>query len=463
VFADNHMMPYWIKNNAGWWADGKIGDAEFLDSMEFLISQDLILDANLSSSRQSDSNIPDWIKNNAGWWADGKIGDADFQSGLEYLAESNILGVSEYGFSSGYIGMLKTIDKNGVAVEFSTVDLKETVTSGTITDHDAGGAFDTSLIMPHSTYSITFEESGTYNFFSMVHPWHIGSIEITDFDLGPMKQEQERLEQERLEQERIEQERLEQERIEQDAFAEFNQEQEDPFLQQTPMHQMAELSESLGITVEPTGNLDKLVPGEYNSYDEVYIAYEYPISEEVPVIEIYTASTNQAGVLAGVVFYKHSSNDIAKQFRNELAMMYGLYDDVNLTSDSSCKAGTLIEFPALICSKNDVVVYVIGSGNISKLTKAILGNIKSSFMPIEPLYIIIGVVAIGGVIGAIAVAKRGSKTPKPTKQKPKPVKQKPKPVKQKPVEKKETSAFCENCGNTLNPKAKFCGSCGNQV
>ena len=37
---------------------------------------------------------------------------------------------------------------------------------------------------------------------------------------------------------------------------------------------------------------------------------------------------------------------------------------------------------------------------------------------------------------------------------------KPKPAQQKPVEKKETSAFCENCGNTLNPKAKFCGSCG---
>ena len=81
---------------------------------------------------------------------------------------------------------------------------------------------------------------------------------------------------------------------------------------------------------------------------------------------------------------------------------------------------------------------------------------KTSFMSIEPLYIIIGVVAIGGIIGAIAVAKRGSKTPKPTKEK-------QKPVKQKPVEKKETSAFCENCGNTLNPKAKFCGKCGNQV
>ena len=40
---------------------------------------------------------------------------------------------------------------------------------------------------------------------------------------------------------------------------------------------------------------------------------------------------------------------------------------------------------------------------------------------------------------------------------------KPKPVKQKPVKKKETSSSCENCGNTLNPKAKFCAKCGNQV
>ena len=31
------------------------------------------------------------------------------------------------------------------------------------------------------------------------------------------------------------------------------------------------------------------------------------------------------------------------------------------------------------------------------------------------------------------------------------------------TKKKETSSFCDNCGNTLNPKAKFCGSCGNQV
>jgi len=85
-------------------------------------------------------------------------------------------------------------------------------------------------------------------------------------------------------------------------------------------------------------------------------------------------------------------------------------------------------------------------------------------MSIEPLYIVIGVVAIGGIIGAIAVARRGSKTSKPAKQDLEEYEEKyiakEKPAKQKPAEKKETSAFCENCGKPLKPEAKFCGGCG---
>jgi len=45
-----------------------------------------------------------------------------------------------------------------------------------------------------------------------------------------------------------------------------------------------------------------------------------------------------------------------------------------------------------------------------------LAKISGTSMSIEPLYIVIGVVAIGGIIGAIAVARRGSKTSKPAKQ-----------------------------------------------
>ena len=94
-----------------------------------------------------------------------------------------------------------------------------------------------------------------------------------------------------------------------------------------------------------------------------------------------------------------------------------------------------------------------------------LAKTSGTSMSIEPLYIVIGVVAIGGIIGAIAVARRGSKTSKPAKQDLEEYEKQylagqniePSP---KPAEKKETSAFCENCGKPLKPEAKFCGQCG---
>ena len=38
--------------------------------------------------------IPDWIKNNAGWWADGQIPDAAFVSGLQWLISNGIMKLS---------------------------------------------------------------------------------------------------------------------------------------------------------------------------------------------------------------------------------------------------------------------------------------------------------------------------------------------------------------------------------
>ena len=93
-----------------------------------------------------------------------------------------------------------------------------------------------------------------------------------------------------------------------------------------------------------------------------------------------------------------------------------------------------------------------------------LAKTSGTSMSIEPLYIVIGVVAIGGIIGAIAVARRGSKTSKPAKQDLEEYEEKylakEKPAKQKPAEKKETSSSCSNCGASLKPTAKFCGQCG---
>jgi len=40
---------------------------------------------------ENDIVIPSWIKNNAGWWANNKISDSDFLSGIKFLVETNII------------------------------------------------------------------------------------------------------------------------------------------------------------------------------------------------------------------------------------------------------------------------------------------------------------------------------------------------------------------------------------
>ena len=44
--------------------------------------------------QQSQTKIPSWIKNNAGWWAEGQIDDNSFVQGIEYLVKVGIIKVN---------------------------------------------------------------------------------------------------------------------------------------------------------------------------------------------------------------------------------------------------------------------------------------------------------------------------------------------------------------------------------
>ena len=39
--------------------------------------------------------IPSWIKNNAGWWADGSIDDNSFVQGIQYLIKEGIMKIQK--------------------------------------------------------------------------------------------------------------------------------------------------------------------------------------------------------------------------------------------------------------------------------------------------------------------------------------------------------------------------------
>jgi len=85
------IVPSWIKNNAGWWADGILGDQEFIQSIQFLINENIINITVTESKSTGSQEIPSWIKNNAGWWADDLISESDFVKGIEFLISQGII------------------------------------------------------------------------------------------------------------------------------------------------------------------------------------------------------------------------------------------------------------------------------------------------------------------------------------------------------------------------------------
>ena len=88
-------IPDWIKNNAGWWADGQIDDSSFVSGLQWLISNDVMTIPPTEQGIGDEGNvIPDWIKNNAGWWASGQIPDSAFVSGLQWLISNGIMTIS---------------------------------------------------------------------------------------------------------------------------------------------------------------------------------------------------------------------------------------------------------------------------------------------------------------------------------------------------------------------------------
>ncbi len=88
------QIPEWIKNNAGWWATGQVGDSDFVKGIQYLIQNGIMQIPPTNSTNNSSQQIPSWVKTNAEWWANGQISDSDFIKGIQYLVSNNIIVIS---------------------------------------------------------------------------------------------------------------------------------------------------------------------------------------------------------------------------------------------------------------------------------------------------------------------------------------------------------------------------------
>ena len=87
-------VPEWVKNTAGWWAEDKISEDEFVKGIEFLIKERIIDNVKTGNAESASSAVPTWVKNNAGWWAEGQIDDNSFVKGIEYLVKVGLISVT---------------------------------------------------------------------------------------------------------------------------------------------------------------------------------------------------------------------------------------------------------------------------------------------------------------------------------------------------------------------------------
>ncbi len=94
INIDETSIPAWIKNNAGWWATDQIDDSSFLQGIQYLIQEEIMVIPPTETSESMGSQaVPAWIKNNAGWWATDQIEDSSFLQGIQYLVQKGIIVV----------------------------------------------------------------------------------------------------------------------------------------------------------------------------------------------------------------------------------------------------------------------------------------------------------------------------------------------------------------------------------
>ena len=86
-------IPIWVKDVAGFWCMNQIDDASFVQGIQYLIDNGIIVIPGTSEEIGDSQEVPQWVKNNACWWAEDSITDLDFATGIEYLVKQGIIVV----------------------------------------------------------------------------------------------------------------------------------------------------------------------------------------------------------------------------------------------------------------------------------------------------------------------------------------------------------------------------------
>jgi len=88
-------IPEWVKDNALGWAEGQIGESDFVSGIEYMLNEKIIYVPDLPEQASTAKEaVPNWIKNNAKWWVDEKIDEDEFVNSLKFLIKEGIIDIT---------------------------------------------------------------------------------------------------------------------------------------------------------------------------------------------------------------------------------------------------------------------------------------------------------------------------------------------------------------------------------
>ena len=141
-------------------------------------------------------NVPNWIKNNALWYGQGEITETEFLNSIKFLIENDILVLDDdeikrnqltqiiipngnYVVSGGAVYLPLNLEINPM----TTVQwINDDVVQHTVQSQDKFGKiiglFNSVPLNTGETFEFKFTEEGVYNYYCSLHPWRVGLVTV---------------------------------------------------------------------------------------------------------------------------------------------------------------------------------------------------------------------------------------------------------------------------------------------
>ena len=163
-----------------------------------IITLSIVTLISFSTDFANAENVPNWIKNNALWYGQGEITETEFLNSIKFLIENDILVLDNDGDEIKRNQLAQIIIPNGIYVvsggafylplnleinPMTTVQwINDDIVQHTVQSQDEFGKiiglFNSVPLNTGETFEFKFTEEGVYNYYCSLHPWRVGLVTV---------------------------------------------------------------------------------------------------------------------------------------------------------------------------------------------------------------------------------------------------------------------------------------------